>query len=83
MSGFYSPASMALPRFSGADGKGGAYFRAIILIALIPARRKLDSDRKTKALWQFLLGGIAVCAVTYLAAEIFLFPVQCAGGSGN
>ena len=47
---------------------------------LIPAAASWILIRKTKALWQFLLGGIAVCAVTYLAAKFFcsLFSVQAA-----
>ena len=67
-------------RFSGADGKGGAVFLRHILIAADSGRRKLDSDPENEALWQFLLGGIAVCAVTYLAAKFFcsLFSVQAA-----
>ena len=50
-------------------GREALYFCAISLLLLIPAAASWILIRKTKALWQFLLGGIAVCAVTYLAAK--------------
>ena len=61
-------------------GREAMYFCAISLLMLIPAAASWILIRKTKALWQFLLGGIAVCAVTYLAAKFFcsLFSVQAA-----
>ena len=61
-------------------GREALYFCAISLLLLIPAAASWILIRKTKALWQFLLGGIAVCAVTYLAAKFFcsLFSVQAA-----
>lgn len=61
-------------------GQEALYFCAISLLLLIPAAASWILIRKTKALWQFLLGGIAVCAVTYLAAKFFcsLFSVQAA-----
>ena len=61
-------------------GREAMYFCAISLLLLIPAAASWILIRKTKALWQFLLGGIAVCAVTYLAAKFFcsLFSVQAA-----
>ena len=61
-------------------GREALYFCAISLLLLIPAAASWILIRKTKALWQFLLGGIVVCAVTYLAAKFFcsLFSVQAA-----
>ena len=56
-------------------GREALYFCAISLLLLIPAAASWILIRKTKALWQFLLD--------VSGSEIFLFPVQCAGGSGN
>ena len=66
--------------FLALTGREALYFCAISLLLLIPAAASWILIRKTKALWQFLLGGIAVCAVTYLAAKFFcsLFSVQAA-----
>ena len=63
--------------FLGLTGREALYFCAISLLLLIPAAASWILIRKTKALWQFLLGG------DVSGSEIFLFPVQCAGGSGN
>ena len=62
------------------SGREALDFCAVSLLLLIPAAASWILIRKTKALWQFLLGGIAVCAVTYLAAKFFcsLFSVQAA-----
>ena len=66
--------------FLALTGREALYFCAISLLLLIPAAASWILIRKTKALWQFLLGGLAVCAVTYLAAKFFcsLFSVQAA-----
>ena len=60
-------------------GREALYFCAISLLLLIPAAASWILIRKTKALWQFLLG----LRGDVSGSEIFLFPVQCAGGSGN
>ena len=61
-------------------GREAMYFCAISLLMLIPAAASWILIRKTKALsaWRNcgLRGDVS-------GSEIFLFPVQCAGGSGN
>jgi len=59
-------------------GREALYFCAISLLLLIPAAASWILIRKTKALWRNcgLRGDVS-------GSEIFLFPVQCAGGSGN
>ena len=66
--------------FLGLTGREALYFCAISLLLLIPAAASWILIRKTKALWQFLLCGLRG---DVSGSEIFLFPVQCAGGSGN
>ena len=74
MSGFIRRHLWLCRRFLELTGREALYFCAISLLLLIPAAASWILIRKTKALWQFLLGGIAVCAVTYLAAK---FSVPC------
>lgn len=84
MSGFYSPASMALPAgFLALTGREALYFCAISLLLLIPARRKLDSDPENES--TLAVSAWRNCGLRgdVSGSEIFLFPVQCAGGSGN
>ena len=70
-------------RFSGADGKGGAVFLRHILIAADSGRRKLDSDPENES--TLAVSAWRNCGLRgdVSGSEIFLFPVQCAGGSGN
>ena len=63
--GFYAFAA----GFMELDGREALYFCAISLLLLIPTAASWFLIRKTKALWQFLIGGVVVCAVTYLAAK--------------
>lgn len=51
------------------DGRWAAAFCAVSLFLLIPIVTSWFLIRKTKALWQFLLAGIFLCAVTVLAAK--------------
>lgn len=64
-------------------GREALYFCAISLLLLVPARRKLDSDPENESTRQFLLGWNCSLRGDVSGSEIFLFPVQCAGGSGN
>lgn len=70
-------------RFSGTDGKGGAVFLRHILIAADSGRRKLDSDPENES--TLAVSAWRNCGLRgdVSGSEIFLFPVQCAGGSGN
>ena len=74
--GFYGFAA----GFLELSGWEALYFCAVSLLLLLPTAASWYLIRKTKALWQFLLGGIAVCAVTYLAAKFCcsLFSTQAA-----
>ncbi len=74
--GFYAFAA----GFMELDGREAACFCALSLLLLIPTAASWFLIRKTKALWQFLLAGTAVCAVTYLAAKFCcgIFSTQAA-----
>lgn len=65
--GFYAFAA----GFLELDGREALYFCAGSFLLLIPTAASWVLIRKTKALWQFLLGGIVVCAVTCMAAKLY------------
>lgn len=64
-------------------GREALYFCAISLLLLIPARCKLDSDPENES--TLAVSAWRNCGLRgdVSGSEIFLFPVQCAGGSGN
>ena len=64
-------------------GQGGAVFLRHILIAADSGRRKLDSDPENES--TLAVSAWRNCGLRgdVSGSEIFLFPVQCAGGSGN
>lgn len=64
--GFYAFAA----GFLELDGREALYFCAVSFLLLIPTAASWVLIRKTKALWQFLFGGIVVCAVTCMAAKL-------------
>ncbi len=74
--GFYAFAA----GFLEMAGREALYFCAVSFLLLLPIAASWLLIRKTKALWQFLLCGMVVCAAMYAAAKFFcgMFSLQAA-----